>query len=73
MPMQTQGKPPSIRVMENRISDLEAENERLREALNSLLKHGFAEDCQECAIGQSKAWKHAKSVIANQQQTKPEK
>ncbi len=32
--------------------------------LRKLLTHGWAEDCQECAIGQSSAWADAKALIA---------
>jgi hypothetical protein len=36
----------------------------LREALTDLLSHEWAEDCQECAIGKSKAWHQAKAALA---------
>lgn len=42
---------------------LRAENAQLRAALESLLTHDFAEECQECAIGQSQAWKNARREI----------
>lgn len=44
-----------------------AEQPALHEAvdiLRKLLTHGWAEDCQECAIGQSSAWADAKALIA---------
>jgi hypothetical protein len=31
--------------------------------VSKLLKHDFAEECQECAIGNSKEWKRLKKLI----------
>jgi hypothetical protein len=31
--------------------------------LQTLLAHGYAEECQECGIGQSKAWENAKNAL----------
>ena len=31
--------------------------------MEDLLAHDFAEECQECGIGQSKAWREAKKAI----------
>ncbi len=37
----------------------------LEMALQGILDHDDAEECQECAIGQSDAWKHAKQVLSD--------
>lgn len=42
---------------------LRAEVERLRAVLAGVLAHDWAEDCQECAIGLSDAWKAARSAL----------
>jgi hypothetical protein len=36
----------------------------LEAVLRELLAHDFAEDCQECAIGQSEAWAKAKALVS---------
>ena len=52
--MQTQGKPPSVRIAEDRITELQAEVKRLRAALKDahhfFLGH-FDDDCEECRRG----------------------
>jgi hypothetical protein len=35
----------------------------LEVALNALLEHSFADECQECGIGQSKAWSDARAAL----------
>ena len=35
----------------------------MEEALKALLVHDYAEDCQECAIGKSDAWKQAQHAL----------
>lgn len=37
--------------------------EALESALAALLKHDYAESCQECAIGQSAAWQAARRLV----------
>ena len=34
-----------------------------RELLERVLTHDFAEDCQECGIGQSDAWKELRALL----------
>lgn len=34
-----------------------------RELLERLMAHEFAEDCQECGIGQSEAWKELRALL----------
>ena len=35
----------------------------MERALHAILDSEFAEDCQECAIGQTEAWKQAKALL----------
>lgn len=42
-----------------------AEIERLRSVIADLLSQDYAEECQECGIGHSKAWAEAKKVISD--------
>lgn len=37
-----------------------------RELLERILSHDFAEDCQECGIGQSEAWKELRAILDSQ-------
>jgi hypothetical protein len=37
--------------------------ERLTAALADLLAHDYAEECQECGIGRSAAWKNARATL----------
>jgi len=49
------------------LSDYEAlksEHDALKHAVSRLMEHDFAEDCQECGIGQSDAWAEVKTIIA---------
>lgn len=39
----------------------------LRELLERLMAHEFAEDCQECGIGQSDAWHELRALLDNPQ------
>lgn len=34
-----------------------------RELLDRVLSHDYAEDCQECGIGQSSAWKELRALL----------
>jgi hypothetical protein len=45
------------------IDRLKAKNVKLREALRAVLASDFAEDCQECGIGQYPAWEAAKAAL----------
>lgn len=52
--------PKTIGELCQQLSDSMRENERLRSLLDGLLNHDFAEECQECGIGQSMEWIEAK-------------
>lgn len=43
---------------------LKKENDQLRKLAGQVLGHHFAEDCQECGIGQSDAWKELRDLVA---------
>ena len=59
------GTPKHVVILHNLDVCREAADEidRLREALNALVNHPFATECQECGIGQSEAFRHADALV----------
>jgi hypothetical protein len=49
------------------INRLRAELKEAMEMLGIILEHPFAEECQECAIGQSSAFQAARAFLAKAQ------
>ena len=58
----------SAGIMAERILAQDDEIERLLAVPRDLLATDYAEECEECGIGHTQAWKRAKAIIGNEQQ-----
>lgn len=51
--------------LERELAEKSAQVEALGVLARAVLAHPFAEECQECAIGQSHAWTELKMALAD--------